>query len=90
MKMKLKMMVVGVIDEGSIAVGLLLDDLGLLEDELALLVLLALLEGLLVLPPDVGLAVAAEHVGHRVQPRDQNPVLNATTRHTTNDTTRTH
>lgn len=67
----------------SFAVGLL-DDLGLLEDELALLVLLALLEGLLVLPPDVGLAIAAEHVRHRVQPRDQNPVLNAqhdTTRH---------
>jgi len=84
--MKMKMVVV-VIDEGSFAVGLLLDDLGLLEDELALLVLLALLEGLLVLPPDVGLAVAAEHVRHRVQPRDQNPVLNA--RHdTTNDTTR--
>lgn len=58
----------------SLPVGLLLD-LGLLEDELALLVLLALLKGLLVLPPDVGLAVATEHVRHRMQAGDEDPIL---------------
>ena len=52
-----------------------LGDVRLLEDVLAHLVLLRLLERLQVHPPDVVLALAAVHVRDRVQPRDQQPVL---------------
>ena len=52
-----------------------LGDVRLLEDVLPHLILLRLLEGLQVHPPDVVLALAAVHVRDRVQARDQQPVL---------------
>ena len=52
-----------------------LHDLGLLKYELAFLVLLGLLVGPLVLPPEHLLAITAMDVGDRVEPRHELPVL---------------
>ena len=53
----------------------LLDHVGQLDDVLALLVLLAGLERLLVLPAQRGLAAVTVDVRHRMQPRQQDTLL---------------
>ena len=52
-----------------------------LDDELALFVLLAGLEGAFVLPSQRRLAAFAEDVGHRVEARQQQALLRGTASH---------
>ena len=51
---------------------------GFLDDELALLVLLALLKRLLVVPADVAVATNAKYITDRVKPRRKYSLLNRT------------
>lgn len=54
---------------------ILLDHVGQLDDELALLVLLTLLKGMFIFPPKGGVAAVAVDVSDGVEPGEQDPLF---------------